>query len=104
MPHAIVRADYDDLAQCAKLFNAQNSSLAKANRRIKSAQDSLQGGDWIGKGATAFYKEMDGEVNPSLKRLEKAMAEASNITNQISKVMKGAEDESSKILAIIITA
>ena len=104
MPSAIIRADYDDLAQAAKVFSQQNSALAKANRRIKSAQDSLQGGDWIGKGATAFYREMDGEVNPSLQRLEKAMGEAANITKQISKVMNEAEDESSRILAIIITS
>ena len=103
MPSAKIRADYDQLAQFSQIFSQQNSDLAKTNKQIKSAQDTLQGGEWIGQGASAFYKEMDGEVNPSLKRLENAMAEAANITNQISKVMKEAEDESSTILAIILT-
>ena len=104
MAIAIIRADYDDLGGAAKVFSQQNSALAKSNRRIKSAWDALQGGDWIGKGATAFYREMDGEVFPSLQRLERAMDEASKITQQISKVMKEAEDESSRVLAIIVTS
>jgi len=102
MPSASVRADYDELAQIAKLFSQQSSNIAKVNRRIKSVQESLQGGDWIGKGATAFFREMESEVNPSMKRLGQAMAEASSTTSQISKAMKEAEDQSSRLLAVIV--
>ena len=92
-----IRCDYDDLQKVSKIFSSQNSEIARVNRKIKSAQGTLEGGDWIGKGAKAFFSEMNGEVNPSLKRLEKAMAQAARITKQISQIMKQAEDDSSNI-------
>jgi len=92
-----IRCDYDELQKISQIFSAQNSEIARINRKIKSAQGTLEGGDWIGKGAKAFFKEMNGEVNPAMKRLEKAMAQAARITKQISKIMKQAEDDSSNI-------
>ena len=65
------------------------------NQNLKSRMDTLQGGDWIGEGAKKFYGEMNDQVMPSLKRLEKAMAEAARITQQVSRLLKQAEDEAS---------
>lgn len=96
-----IRFDYDELGQMSKIFATQGSAIAGVNRKIKAAQATLDGGDWIGKGAKAFSQEMNNDVNPSLKRLEKAMEEAARITKQISKIAKDAEDESSKILVSI---
>jgi WXG100 family type VII secretion target len=95
-----IRCDYDDLQKISQIFSAQNSEIARINRKIKSAQGTLEGGHWIGKGAKAFFKEMNGEVNPAMKRLEKAMAQAARITKQISKIMKQAEDDSSNIFKV----
>ena len=97
MPNIKIRCDYDQMQQIAKIFTAQGSAIAGINRKIKAAQATLEGGDWIGKGAKAFVQEMNSEVNPSMKRLEKAMEEAAQITKQISQVMQQAEEESSKI-------
>jgi len=99
-----VRFDYDELQQMSKIFATQGSEIAGVNRKIKAAQATLEGGDWIGKGAKAFVQEMNSEVNPSMKRLEKAMEEAARITKQISTIAKQAEDESSKILVTINTS
>ena len=104
MPSNMIRADYDELKRFGQLFSQHSSSIAKVNKKIKSVQDTLQGGDWIGKGATAFFNEMNGEVNPSMKRLEEALAEAATLTSQMAKAMKDAEDQSSRILAVIITS
>lgn len=92
-----IRCDYDEMQKISQIFRAQNSEIARVNRKIKSAQGTLEGGDWIGKGAKAFFREMNGEVVPSMKRFEKAMAEAARITKQISQIMKQAEDDSSSI-------
>ena len=97
MPAQKVRSDYDQLKQISSSFSQVNSSVAGVNRSLNSAMQQLKGGDWIGKGAKAFYKEMDSEVMPSMKRLEKAMAEASRITSHIAKLMKEAEDNSAKL-------
>jgi len=98
MPNIKIRIDYDQMQQITQMFTAQGSAIAGVNRKIKAAQSTLEGGDWIGKGAKAFFQEMNSDVNPSMKRLEKAMEEAARITKQIHTVMHQAEDESSKIL------
>jgi hypothetical protein len=59
---------------------------------------NLQGGDWIGKGATAFYREMDGDVLPALKRLSSAMETANRVTRQISQIMTHTDEEISRLL------
>ncbi len=93
MPATKVRADYDELKRISQIFSRQGSAMAGVNRKIKSAQQTLQGGDWIGQGAKVFFQEMDGEVNPSMQRLEKALTQAGRITAQIAKIMKQAEDD-----------
>jgi hypothetical protein len=60
----------------------------------------LKGGDWIGEGARAFYKEMESDVMPSMKRLEQAMAEAAKVTNQIAKLIQQAEDDASRLFRL----
>jgi hypothetical protein len=59
--------------------------------------DTLEGGDWIGKGAKAFYREMGTEIMPSLKRLSDALQTADRITRQISQIMQDAEQEAAAI-------
>ncbi len=96
-----IRCDHDALQKIGSQFSAQSSAIAGVNRKLKSAQATLEGGDWIGRGATEFFKEMNGDINPAMTRLQKAMDEAANVSKQMSQVLKNADDESSKILIII---
>ena len=98
-----IRIDHDQMGQIGQVFSTQNSAIAGVNKRIKSAQETLQNGDWIGRGGDAFFKEMEGEINPAMKRLEQAMEEAARVTKQIGQIMNEAEEESSSILIIIHT-
>jgi WXG100 family type VII secretion target len=100
MASPTVRANYDELQSIQGTFNAQAESLGAMNDRLRSAMDTLENGDWIGKGATAFYREMGSEIMPALKRLRNAMAEAARLTREISHTMKQAEDEASGCLHI----
>jgi WXG100 family type VII secretion target len=93
-----VRAHHEELQKISGSFSSQSSAIAGINGKMNSAFQTLRGGDWIGKGANAFFKEMEGEVMPSMKRLEKALADAARVTNQISQTMKQAEDEASGYL------
>jgi WXG100 family type VII secretion target len=79
----------------AQSFRSQSENITKQSQALKSDMDTLQGGGWIGKGAQAFYKEMGDTVMPTMQRLQRALAEASRITQQISQIMKAAEDEAS---------
>ena len=54
--------------------------------------DVLQGGDWLGNGAKAFYSEMSQSVLPTMNRLAKALQSAAQVTRQIGGDMKTAED------------
>ena len=101
MPAPKIRADHDQLNQIASKFGRQANDVQNSLKRVKGYVDTLQGGDWVGKGATAFYSEMDSEVLPALSRLASALYAAQKVTNQISKIMQGAEDEAARILAVI---
>ena len=60
---------------------------------------TMQGGDWIGQGARAFYQEMEQEVLPSLQRLANAIKLARQVTLQISRIVKEAEEAASRLLS-----
>jgi len=93
-----VRADYDQLQQVASGFSQNEAGLQQLLSLIKQNVDILRGGDWIGQGATAFYKEMDDSVLPTMDRLVKAMDAASQQMATISTIMKNAEDAAAAAL------
>ena len=97
MASPTVRAHYDELKTIQQTFNQQADAVAQMNQNLQGRIETLKSGDWIGKGATAFYQEMDGQVMKSLTRLQRALSEAARITAQISQVMKQAEEDASGV-------
>ena len=95
-----VRSDYDQLKNVSSSFSQQADTLNGMNQNLQGNIDTLQGGDWIGQGAQAFFKEMNDQVMPTLKRLQSAMSESARITQQISQIMKQAEENASKVFHI----
>jgi WXG100 family type VII secretion target len=98
MPAPRVRADYELLGLIAQNFGVAGESAAQSLRAIKQQQQTLEGGDWLGAGAKAFYQEMNGSVVPSLQRLAAAMQAAKTTTLAISRDMKQAEDAAAAVL------
>jgi len=94
MSAPVYRGEYDQLKAIAGTFRSQGDAIKAMNQRIKSAQQTLEGGDWIGEGAKKFYAEMNGQVMPALQRLSNALSEAGRVTQEIAQVTKQAEDES----------
>ena len=101
MPAIQIRIAYDEMGQIAKTFSKNAEDIAQVNQRIKAAQDTLEGGDWIGLGAKKFQGEMESSINPSMKGLQQAMEEASQVSSNISKVMHEADEESANILVLL---
>lgn len=99
-----IRADHDALAKIAQGFAREATNTQRSLRKMKQSMDTLQGGDWIGKGANAFYKEMEGEVLPAVQRLQSALDQANQLTRQISSIMQEAEDDAARILGAILAA
>lgn len=98
MPAPRIRVDHDLLKTIAQSFGQGADATGTTLRQLKSAMGTLRGGDWIGQGATKFYQEMDSEVLPSVQRLKSALAESARVSNQISQLMKQAEEEAARLL------
>jgi WXG100 family type VII secretion target len=92
-----VRADYETLASIAQSFLREADGTQKVLGNLRQCLDALKGGDWVGRGATAFYREMDHDVLPTVKRLEGALRQAGRLTRQISQLMKQAEDDAAAL-------
>jgi len=93
-----IRADYDALKDVAARFRGQAQAAQQTLQKLSSQMDVLQGGDWVGQGATAFYQEMGGQVMPTMKRLAGALETAAQSTLQISQAMQQAEAEAARVL------
>ena len=104
MPASRIRGDYDALAQISQMFARQAEEMHRTIQRVQRQKDTLQGGDWVGKGATAFYQEMDGEVLPSVRRLATALSTADRVARQISQILNQAEEEAARILITVGTS
>ena len=92
------RGNYDELKAISAKWNQEADAIAQMNANLASCIQTLEGGDWIGQGAKAFFAEMNSSVMPSLKRLNKALASASKNTASIAQEIKAAEDATSGIL------
>lgn len=93
-----VRGDYDQLKQIAQSFRSQADQSRGTLQSLKQQMQTLQGGDWVGKGATAFYQEMSSAVLPSMQRLTDALGRAASVTQEISQTVKQAEEEAARVL------
>lgn len=98
MPTPHIRVDHESLAQISKTFARQAMASQQLHKRIRREMDNLQGGDWIGKGAAAFYREMEGDVLPAVKRLSSAMGIADRVTRQISQIMSQTDEEIARLI------
>ncbi|MBI3361826.1 MAG: WXG100 family type VII secretion target, partial [Chloroflexi bacterium] len=92
--------NYAQLKNIQQFFSAQADFNAVQLSKIKARVDTLRGGDWIGEGATKFYAEMNDQVMPSMKRMQRAWAEGARVIGQISAIMKAAEDAASGVFKL----
>lgn len=93
MAEDIIQVKYDQLEQLASHFGqASEDSLNLLSKTAHQLQ-ALQNGGWQGKGAAAFYAEMDQTLFPALRRLIQALNEAQSVTLEIKQVIQQAEAE-----------
>ncbi len=93
MSSDIIQAHYDGLAGVASRFGNQAQSNQELLARVRQAVRLLEGDGWQGRGSTAFFTEMSGEVLPALQRLAAALDQARAVTLDIARVMRQAEEE-----------
>lgn len=90
-----IRADYDQLGQVTSRFNSQSQAIEGLLRELRGRLEKLEDRGWIGRGADAFFAEMRGEVIPAVTRLSEALAEGAQVTGEIARHIREAEDQAS---------
>lgn len=98
----IFRASHDELPKISKTFRSESTHVKSSIDRLNRVVQVLEGGDWVGEGATAFYNEMRSEVMPALLRLMQALEMGATVTQQINQVIEEVEQETVHFFAIIL--
>lgn len=96
MGSEIIQAQYDQLEQIALRFGRQSEAAAQTTQHAQQSMRALQAGGWEGRGAAAFFGEMERSVLPAMQRLTAALHQSQTVTRQISQVMYAAEEEASR--------
>lgn len=89
--------NYEGLERIKNAFEQQAQESQNMLRKMSAQVDQLQGGQWIGQGANAFYGEMNEDILPAVQRLVKAMQEASHVVGQIMTEFQNAEEETRSV-------
>jgi WXG100 family type VII secretion target len=92
----VIQTQYDQLEQIAARFGRQAEATAQTTSRVQQSLRGLQAGGWEGRGAAAFFGEMERSVLPSMQRLADAMVQSQKVTSQIKAIMQEAEREASQ--------
>lgn len=92
-----IRADYDQLQQVATRFENQAEAIGAMLQEVRSSMQKLADGGWIGRGANAFFLEMEEKVLPSTEALQQSLADSARTTQIVSNVIREAEEEASTL-------
>jgi WXG100 family type VII secretion target len=102
VPGSTIKCDHDQIARIASIFRQQGQAAGQTLSRLRQNKDALESGGWKGRGASAFYREMDVVILPAFKRLDEALAAGDQISMKISQVMRQAEDDVTKLFLQIL--
>jgi WXG100 family type VII secretion target len=89
----LLRVDYEDLEQIRTSLQGVAQNVANCNQQIGRCLQALQGGSWVGDGASRFYDEMGGQVNPALHRLHQALENSANVIQELGQAFQAAEHQ-----------
>lgn len=88
-----IQAQYEQLQIVAARFSEQAEQTSQLQMHLQTRIDALRQGGWRGRGADAFFGEMQDEVLPATQRLSVAFGESERLTRQIIEVVQQAEEE-----------
>lgn len=94
-----VQADYEQLGQVSSQFANQSQLVQELMQKVRSSMQQLEDGGWIGRGADAFFSEMQSVLFPAIQRLESSLNDASSITKQIAQNMEQAEQDAQSLFS-----
>jgi WXG100 family type VII secretion target len=86
-----IKLDFDAFKNIESSFRAQEQATQATIGKLNSKIGQLRGGDWFGEGATKFYNEMDTQVMPSMKNLQKVLGEGDKVSKDLEKIQHDCE-------------
>jgi len=92
-----IQANYDELKEVSSSFNKASQAIEELQQSIRGSYSKLADKGWIGKGAEAFFDEMEAKIFPTEQRLQQALEKAAQVTNTIAQNVKSAEEEASSL-------
>ncbi|NHZ72605.1 MAG: WXG100 family type VII secretion target [Aquificales bacterium] len=91
----IIQCDYERLEQIAAHFGEEANRIEIVQTAVQNRLTPLENSGWVGRGADAFFAEIEQIVLPAIRRLITALAEADAVSQQIIVILKSAEAEAS---------
>lgn len=95
----LIQINYSELDNIANRFVQQADTIDVFQHSLKRCTNNLHG-RWEGKGAEAFFSEMEMEIFPALHKLLVALQESNNTIQQIIKIFQDAEEKASTLFLI----
>ncbi|MEZ4726308.1 MAG: WXG100 family type VII secretion target [Caldilineaceae bacterium] len=92
----VVQAQYEQLDAIAQRFGHQAQAMHDLQQSVQRGVQLLRNGGWEGRGADAFFAEMDQKLLPAMQRLSNALTTAQATTLQVKAIVQKAEEEASQ--------
>ncbi|MEJ5223550.1 MAG: WXG100 family type VII secretion target, partial [Anaerolineales bacterium] len=83
---------YDEMEAIAKKFRQQGEDIGRLHDVTRQRVRDIQK-EWIGDAAVKFTKEMEEVLLPALKRLSQALLYTQDVSLDISKIIRTADEE-----------
>ena len=86
----VIQANYEQLEEIKAKFGQEAEAAQSMQQNLAGAFKPLEDGGWLGRGADAFFNEMNGEILPAVRRFIEALLKANQVTGEIaeSKVIR----------------
>ena len=94
MAHNHFQLNYDEATSIAKKFKDEGEDIARLHSVTRQRVRDLYK-EWIGEGADKFFEEMETKLLPALQRLSLALFHTQDVTNEIMKIIRNADEEAS---------
>ncbi len=104
MTHPIIQVEYEQMAGLSQRMRGRAEACGALRQRLQQALTPLQQGGWYGRGATAFFHEMESDVLPAMNRLETALTEGQLVLDEIVRIFQQAEAEAAALFQGGLTA
>jgi WXG100 family type VII secretion target len=99
MSSDVIQANYERLDDVARRFSGQAEVTTQLVSRIKQCVEALERGGWEGRGADAFFDEMNAELFPALQRMQHALDQAASVTLRAKEILIQAEEEAAALFS-----